>query len=503
MKSILEFLQATADARPSHPAVIEESGVCTYGELLACSRRTGSALAARIVPRTPVPVLLDKGRRSLYAFFGVVYAGGFYVPLNPDLPAPRLCKMLDVLRAPYLITEQRLLPLARRLFPTHAVLCIEDLLQTPANDALLARVQADMSDADPLYCMFTSGSTGTPKGVLIRHHSVLKFIPSFTSLFGIGADDIIGNQAPFDFDVSVKDIYAAVYTGATLVLIPRRLFSQPAALIDFLCTHSVTSLTWAASALGLVSALHGLDYRVPDRVRRVLFSGETLPPVHLHRWMQALPQADFVNLYGPTEITCNCAYHRVERSRNYPQGLPLGRAFPHARVFLLDENGQEIVHPEQRGEICVSGDGLALGYLHAPAQTARVFVQHPTCPGERIYRTGDIGRYGDGGELYFCGRRDHQIKRMGHRIELEEIEQAAALQAGVSQCCCVFDAHKNRLYGFYTGPAGAEAVLKGMRDLLPACMVPGTLTQLEQLPLTPRGKADRAHLLRMAGGEAS
>src|SRR5699024_6519444 len=113
-----------------------------------------------------------------------------------------------------------------------------------------------------------SGSTGTPKGVVISHRAVLDFIPSFTALFGIGADDVIGNQAPFDFDVSVKDIYAAVQTGATLVVIPRRLFSQPAALMDYLCDHRVTTLTWAVSALCLVSALHGLEYRAPDRVRR-------------------------------------------------------------------------------------------------------------------------------------------------------------------------------------------------------------------------------------------
>ena len=157
--------------------------------------------------RAPVPVLMEKGRHALCAFFGAVQAGCFYVPLSPALPEARLRQVLEVLRPPCLVTDQENSELAGRLLPRGAVLEIGDLLRTP-DPAALAHIRQGMTEPDPLYCLFTSGSTGTPKGVVISHRAVLDFIPSFTALFGIGAEDVIGNQAPFDFDVSVKDIYA-------------------------------------------------------------------------------------------------------------------------------------------------------------------------------------------------------------------------------------------------------------------------------------------------------
>lgn len=505
MNNILEFLEAAAVRLPDKTAVIDETGTCCWRQLLQSSQSAGTALAARVPPRTPVPVLIEKGRHALSVFFGAVQAGCFYVPLNPALPEARLRQVLDVLDAPVIVTDRTNQPLAARLFPASDVMLAEELIRTPSNLTALARIRAGMADTDPLYCLFTSGSTGTPKGVVISHRSVLSFIPAFVRLSGIGADDVIGNQAPFDFDVSVKDIYAALYTGAALTVIPRRLFSQPAALMDYLCEHRVTSLTWAVSALCLVSALHGLDYRTPDTVRRVLFSGEVMPPAHLRRWMQALPHADFVNLYGPTEITCNCTYHRIERENEYAAGLPLGNAFPNARVFLLDGKGQEVTRPDEVGEICVGGAGLALGYYNAPEQTAQAFVQHPCNQRymERIYRTGDLGRYDAQGRLYFCGRRDFQIKHMGHRIELEEIERAAAALPGAEQCCCVFDERKSRLHAFYTGTAESAALYEQLSRQLPVFMLPRTLERLEHMPLTANGKADRRRLLAIARRETT
>lgn len=503
MYHILELLERTAAARPDKTAVVDETGADNFAALLERSRRCGTALAAHAAPRTPVPVLMEKSRAALYAFLGAAAAGCFYVPLSPALPPARLTQILSVLQAPCLVTDRAHAAQAAQLAGASRVLLVEDLLQTPADGGLLARIRRQTIDGDPLYCNFTSGSTGTPKGVTVSHRSVLDFILPFTKLFGIGPHDVIGNQAPLDFDVSVKDLYAALHTGATLVLLPRRLFSQPSALLDALCAHRVTTLIWAVSALCLVSALHGLDYRTPETVNKVLFSGEVMPPKHLQNWMAHLPHADFVNLYGPTEITCNCTYHRIERSRDYSAGMPLGTAFPNERVFLLDEAGQEIQEPDRTGEICVSGAALALGYYNDPAQTQAAFVQHPgnSRYAQPVYRTGDLGRWNAAGELYFVGRRDFQIKYMGHRIELEEIERAAQGMDGVSRCCCVYDARRERLHGFYTGTAAPAAVRAALAQRLPAFMLPRTLTPLDCLPLTENGKTDRGRLLAMAGKE--
>lgn len=504
MTNVLEFLERTAAIRPDKTAVVDETGADSFDMLLCRSKRCGTALAAHVTPGAPVPILLEKGRTALYAMFGAVYAGGFYVPLSPALPQPRLEQILAVAQASCLVTDRAHAAQAASLAGAGRVLLVEELLETAPDAGRLAAIRRRATDGDPLYCNFTSGSTGTPKGVVVSHRGVLDFIPRFAGLFGFADADVIGNQAPLDFDVSVKDVYTALLTGATLVLIPRALFSKPGALMDFLCAHRVTALTWAVSALCLVSAFHGLDYRTPETVNKVLFSGEVMPPKHLRAWMGRLPDAAFVNLYGPTEITCNCTYHRIERERNYDTGIPLGTAFPNRRVFLLDDDGHEVTAPGQAGEICVSGASLGLGYYNAPAQTRSVFVQHPAHERylQPVYRTGDRGQWNEQGELCFLGRKDFQIKHMGHRIELEEIERAAQQVDGVDRFCCVFDTAKERLHGFYTGAADKAAVRRTLSQRLPAYMLPRTLEVLTLLPITQNGKADRKALLALARKES-
>ena len=198
--------------------------------------------------------------------------------------------------------------------------------------------------------------------MVVSHSSVLDFTDVFTETFGFDKTERIANQAPFDFDVSVKDIYTAIKTGATLVLVPRELFSRPVELLDFLCEQKITTMIWAVSALCLVSMFHGLEYKCPVTVRKVLFSGEVMPMKQLKDWMVHLPEAEFVNLYGPTEITCNCTYHVIRRDREYAEGIPIGRAFANEAVFLMDAQRQRVTEPGAVGEICVRGRALALGY---------------------------------------------------------------------------------------------------------------------------------------------
>ena len=228
-----------------------------------------------------------------------------------------------------------------------------------------------------------------------------------------------------------------------------------------------------------------------------MFSGEAMPLKHLEHWRSHLPQTEFVNLYGPTEITCNCTYHRLDPHCDYGAGIPIGKAFPNRQVFLLDSQDREVTEPGSLGELCVRGSSLALGYYRAPEQTAARFVQNPlnqVLP-DRIYRTGDLASYGQDGELYFRGRKDFQIKYMGHRIELEEIQRAASQLPGVDQCCCVFDQRRNKLLGFYTGAASPQEVRGALRAVLPVYMIPGSFSRLDQLPLTKNGKIDRTRLL--------
>ncbi|MCD7753079.1 MAG: amino acid adenylation domain-containing protein [Clostridiales bacterium] len=503
MKNVLEYLERSAAREPEKTAVTDEGESLSYAALLRESRRVGTALARRCVPGSPVPVLMDKSVNALCAFLGAAWAGCFYVPLNPELPAPRLRQVLEVLEADWVITDEAGKALAGELVQAEHIVSVEPLRQGEEDEPLLSLRRAGQLDTDPLYTNFTSGSTGIPKGVVVGHRSVIDFIDVFTRQFGISEKDIIGNQAPLDFDVSVKDIYSALAVGATLVIIPRRLFSLPAALLDYICDHEVTTLIWAVSALCLVSTFHGLDYRTPERVNKVLFSGEVMPERHLKSWMEHLPEAAFVNLYGPTEVTCNCTFHVVDRGREYPDGLPIGKPFSNEGVFLLDEEGHAVTEPGINGELCVRGSCLALGYYRSPEQTAAHFTPNPLRPAypERIYRTGDLAHWNEAGELCFAGRRDFQIKHMGHRIELEEVERAMGAVPGVERACCVFDAKRGKLLGFYVGSLDKKELHHAMSESLPRFMVPGVLTRLEALPMTKNGKIDRKALLeRRKGG---
>ena len=300
--NVLEYLEKTESVYPDKTAVIDEFGKISYSQLLEKSKRIGSGLAEKIKPRQPVAVFCEKGIAALSVFFGIAYAGGFYVLINPELPRYRIEQIQSVLQAEYIITDEEHRAKAQGLVNDENILDIKDLSLTEMNTAALANIRSKMVDTDPLYANFTSGSTGVPKGVLVGHRSVLDFIDTFTEEFGVNEKDIIGNQAPFDFDVSVKDIYSAIKTGATLVVIPKRLFSSPAQLIDFICEHGITIMIWAVSALCLVSTFHGLDYRVPNSVRGIMFSGEEMPLKHLKSWMTHLPNAEFINLYGPYEL---------------------------------------------------------------------------------------------------------------------------------------------------------------------------------------------------------
>ena len=496
MNNILEYLERTAEKYPGRIAVEDDKEALTWKELADLSRRIGTAAGKRIASGDPVVILAPKGPLTLAAMFGAVYGGGFYVNGDPALPPRRLKEIFRVLRPKLVLIRPEEIPLIRQAGYTGDYCLLHEAAGEEPDLELLERRRKDSCSEDILYGIFTSGSTGTPKGITVSHRAVIDFITHFTEIFGIDEKDRIGNQAPFDFDVSVKDIYSAVMTGAALVLIPRQLFSVPAALLDYLCEKKATVLIWAVSALTMISSLGGFKYRIPSDVRKVMFSGEVMPANQLACWQEALPEAEFVNLYGPTEITCNCTYYLVQKVPGEGEKLPIGKAFPGRRVFLLNEEGGEIREPEQAGEICVAGESLSLGYYHDPAETEKSFQERifPDGRKERYYRTGDLGFLGKDGNLYFSGRKDFQIKFNGHRIELEEIERLLDQMQGIEKSCCVTDHRKTCLAAFYMGKVMPGEIRLWLKKRLPGYMVPRKIFQTEQLPLTKNGKTDRKAL---------
>ena len=500
VQNVLDYLKITSEKYPQKAAIREEEQSVTWSELAQRAGAIGSALVQHGCFRQPVGVYMEKGISAVCSFFGIVSAGGFYCMLSTELPKSRLVQIQEVLLAKIILTTGSLKDNAVEIFPECAVFTAEEFLQHSVDEAALRQIRSRMIDTDPLYINFTSGSTGVPKGIAVAHRSVIDFIGHFTTLFGIDQSDIIANQAPFDFDVSVKDIYSALKTGATLVIVPRKLFSAPSMLLDYLCSYRITTMIWAVSALCLITTLHGLDYRVPDTVRKILFSGEVMPYKHLRQWQEHLPDTVFVNLYGPTEITCNCTYHILDSTRDYSAGIPIGRPFPNEDVFLLDDGFRQVTLPDTVGQIAVRGTALALGYYRLEDKNEKSFIQNPLNHAypEQVYLTGDLGKYDENGDLLFCGRSDHQIKYLGHRIELEEVEKCMSLIDGVDRCFCVFE--KERLKGYYVGTIDKGTLHTVMKETLPVFMVPGFLRRLESMPMTKNGKIDRKQAVQMAEG---
>ena len=495
MKNVLEYLENSEMKFGKKIAVIEEEKKITYTELVKKSKRVATAIKNNVEIRKPIPVLMEKGINTLTAFFGAIYAGDFYILLNPDLPVSRLKDIFETLEGELIITDRAHSELAKDI-TDKKILLIEEIENTEIDEEALTVIRNKSLDVDPLYVNFTSGSTGKPKGVVIGHRSVIDFIDVFTPKFNINSEDIIANQAPFDFDVSVKDIYSSIKEGATLVIVPKRFFSKPTELLDYLYDNKVTTLIWAVSALCLVTTFHGLDYKAPENINKVLFSGEVMPLKHIKQWIAHYPEAKFVNLYGPTEITCNCTYHIIDNQKEYNEKIPIGIPFDNEEIILLDDKNNEVKSIGKVGEICVRGTALALGYYGNNEQTAKNFLQNPlnTKYRDLLYKTGDLGYYNDDGDLMFSGRKDFQIKHQGHRIELEEIQIALEKLDEIKRACILYNEEKSKIYAYYIGNIDKKELHEKLKDILPVFMMPNVMIQVDNFPLNKNGKIDRKAL---------
>ena len=501
MRNVLEWLEADEASLPDKIAFADVNTRVSYAALAQKARRAGTFIAQNAAPRQPIALYMDKTVDAICALLGATYAGCCYSFIDLRQPQQRVEKIVEKLQPAIAIADAGSVEQAREMFPGGlAIVEVESLLEAPVDESVLAARSSGALATDPLYINFTSGSTGTPKGVAVGHASVIDFIPIFAETLGITEDDVFANQAPLDFDVSVKDIYTSIYLGATVHLIPREYFSVPVQLLDYLCERKPTVLVWAVSAMCFVSIMKGFDYKVPETVRLVAFSGEVMPIKQLNVWRAALPDTTFVNVYGPTEITCNCTYHVIDREYALDESIPIGVPFANESVFLVGEDGTAVVEPERPGELYVGGPTLALGYYRDVERTANAFMQNPLHDDylDLVYKTGDLAKYDADGNLVYLSRVDHQIKHMGQRIELGEIEAAAQAVEGVTRACCIYDSVKKRIRMFYTGDIDKKALTGKLHDALPPFMMPNNVKQIEQMPLSKNGKIDRA---KLASGE--
>ena len=413
--NVLDYLEDSVKRFSNKIAFADDQNKITYHELFAQSKAIGSCIFSSCgKTKKPVLVIIDRDISSLVSFIGVVYSGNFYVPIERQMPQKRMAHIIQTLQPQAAVIHSRDAGMIKDAGFAGKTIFYEDALSYAINENALERIRKKAVDTDPLYAVFTSGSTGVPKGVLVNHRSVIDLVEHFTSLFGFSEKSVIGNQAPFDFDVSVKDIYLTLKNGGTMYIVPKMLFSFPAKLIEYLNKKRINTAIWATSALRIVANLKGLEKEKPRYLKTILFSGEVMPNKVLNYWRRHIPDASYVNLYGPTEITCNCTYFIVDRAFSDNDILPIGIPFPNTDVMVLDAHDRQVTEGEM-GEICVRGTSLAMGYYNNPQKTSEAFCQNPLnlhYP-ELIYRTGDLGKYNDRGELLFLSRKDNQIKAYG------------------------------------------------------------------------------------------
>lgn len=504
--NILEYLERSADGYPDKTAYADDEKQLTFSRLKELAQKAATGIAAAVHSRhgsLPVMIFMEKSPDTIAAFMSVLMSGNYYVPIDVEMPLHRVSLIINNLDPALIICDS---VNHEKMEETAAervrVLTFEELCGAEPDFELLERIRVDHIDTDPAYAIYTSGSTGIPKGVLVSHRSLIDYAEHFSSAAGFSADDVAGNQVPFHFDASLIDIYCTLRNGGTMVIIPVQLFSTPARLLEYMDRWKVTVIRWVPSALGMVSAFKALKLCRPASLKKIIFGAEAMPTKCFNYWKSYYPDAFFMQIYGPTEITGICTYYIVDRDFDDSETIPIGCHIKNSDVFLLDEKDALIDKGDTgvTGEICVRGGGLANGYINSPEMTERSFVQNPLNDRypERIYRTGDLAFYNERGELVFAARKDHQIKHMGHRIELPEIEAAASGMEGMQSAVCVFDEKKNRIIMAYVSDTLDDiGIIEYLKERLPRYMIPNILKKIGSMPLTSGGKTDRMKLKEM------
>jgi len=494
---IHHLFEAQATRTPNAVALRCRDQRMTYAELNAQANQLCSELRARGVGRgVSVGVCIDRSVETVVALLGVLKAGGAYVPMDPQYPRPRLAFMLADSRAPVLLTVRRL----TEHVPSGGceVVCLDTILK-PAAPVDGANPDSGVGSEDLAYVIYTSGSTGMPKGVRSPHRASINRFAWMWRRWPFGPDEVCCQTTALSFVDAMWEIFGPLLQGVPNVIVPDETMEDPAGLVAMLSANRVTRIVLVPSLLRvLLDSVPDLARRLP-RLKFWVTSGETITPELATRFLTAMPGATFVNLYGSSEVAGDVTAYVIENPRSLER-VPIGRPIDNTRVYVLDRHANPLPIGVS-GQIHVGGDGLARGYLGNPELTAQKFVRDPFSrdPDERLYATGDRGRFLPDGNLELLGRIDNQMKIRGIRAEPNEIEAVLAAHPAVEAAAVAMSAASGdeRLIGFVVvrgGGAAPDDLRAFARSRLPDYMVPSVFVPLATLPLTPNGKLDRRAL---------
>lgn len=498
-KTILDFFEDTVSSFPQNTAMGDKDNEITYKTLQEKAQRVGTAIANNGFLRKPVAILMERSKNVPMAMLGALYSGNFYVVLDPDSPYERIEKIMDILSPVAIIYEAKFNGIIDRFNDEVVKINFEDSKIMQIDDGLLRNIRTQMLSTDPAYSIFTSGSTGNPKGALLTHLNVISYIDWFITCFDIDEQTVFGSQTPLYFSMSVTDMFASIFTGSAYQMIPKEYFAFPVKLIEFMNKRKIDVIYWVPTALGIVAKLDLFKYCKPDYLEKVLFAGEVMPIKYLNYWKKHFPDLIYANLFGPTETTDICSYYIVNREFKETETLPIGNACSNCNLFVVDEKGNQ-VSGEAVGELHVSGPFIARGYFGNREKTREAFIQNPLHDEypQTVYKTGDLVRQNKYGELEYLGRKDFQIKHMGYRIEMGEIEAAFGAVDEIDLAVSIYDMENDKIILAYEGDEQLANILEAAATKsLPQYMRPCEYKAFDVFPKNANGKIDRKQLKKI------
>lgn len=419
MTNILEYLEKTVSWLPQKRAFWDAGEEMTFGQLYKHARAVGYHLYRRGIRREPVAVFMGRRPSAVAAMLGALYAGCYFIPLDTEMTACRIGAILKKVRPRVILCDEKSYPVLENTPFAGCRLAFDKAAAEAVMDATLAAIRGRQVDTDPLCVLFPAGEL---RGVLISHRAALDGAESLGDLLKCSSNTVFGSHALFSTDAWLREMLCTLKYGAGTCLLPKRGFLYPARLMEYMNSQQINTILWNTANMAAVSTPNTFARVTPKYLHTVAFSGDPLTVRQLMAWQEALPKARFWNLYGPAETAGVCCYYEVGRKPRQEDGIPLGRPFPNTGIVLLEESGSEAL-PGMVGEICIRGSRLSPGYFRDPELTAEAFVQNPLNPDtpERLFRTGDLGRYNFRGELEFVGRKESGIRC---RIDLTELQTA-------------------------------------------------------------------------------
>ena len=494
-----EFLINSCEKFPNNTAISDFSGKLSYKDLFLKSFLLSEQIRDELGDKQNVPISLpaDKSIDSVIIIFSILLSGNIYVPYDRECGENRKISILNSIGNVLTIMSKNKLDSEVEEKCNKIIYLDESEINNADFDKCIEKAKINLSSKislDPAYIIFTSGSTGIPKGVTISHEGIIDYIYWACSEFEINESDVFASQAPFIFDNSTLDIYLSIANGAELYLPEPSLFTFPYKLVEQMNTKKVSFIFWVPSVFNLFYRLNIFEEIKPEFLKNILFAGEVMQADILKYWMKNLPKALYANLYGPTEITVDCTYYKVPSDFNLDE-VPIGVKCKNSDYLVIDEKNKK----SKKGELYIRGVGNSLGYWGDKDKTDKSFVQNPLHEDyvDFCYKTGDIVEERNK-MLFFRGRTDSQIKKHGHRIELNEIELIGAKYQEISNCCALFNAENNQIIFVYDSKNNFEtSKLKNFfSSKLPKYMIPDKFICLSKLPLNKNGKIDRNLILR-------